>query len=110
MNVVIDAVGEPDFLLIVGERDAVARAAVWNPGPGSDIPFLGPAETLHFDVLDHLAGFHIRDFEAEQIVGIRIDQRSIVVDHEHADVVRELDGLHQLVRSGIGNAHDLAVG
>jgi hypothetical protein len=61
------------------------------------MPWLGTAVALHlallvarhFDVLQHLAGLQVADFEAEQIVDVDVDARLRPVDRERADDVRE---------------------
>src|ERR1022692_4636757 len=73
VNVVVDAVREPELFLIVRQGDAVTRTAVGNSRPRSDVPLLGPSETLHFHLVQNPAAFHIGDHEAQQVIGVRID-------------------------------------
>ena len=68
MQPAVVRVGEPEFLLVRRQSDAVARAAV---------PFgFALLITLHFDAIQHFAGHQVADFKPEQFVHIHKTERA----------------------------------
>lgn len=68
VNIVIDAICQPDFFLVRRKRDPVALARIVARG-------LTGWESLHRNVVKLFAGFHISHFESENVVGIYECQR-----------------------------------
>ncbi len=71
VRIVVRPVGNPDFFLVMGERDAVADRAV-PPGLSLD-------EGGRGNFVENLAGLKIRDCDAEQIVDVDVDQRLLAL-------------------------------
>ena len=92
---VIDVVHHPDLAFIRRQGDAMAGAAVSEEVLRSHRPTSPSTFGRGFDALDHLAGLHVGDFEAQQIIEIGIDARRVVIDHEGTNVIRERDRLDE---------------
>ena len=93
----IVGVGEPNFLFVGREADAVAGAAV----------SLGVAdfEALDFDAMKQFSGVEVADFEAEKAVFVDVAEGAGAIDGEGANEVSE--GAHFFddgVGFGVGHA------
>lgn len=92
-------VGEPDFLFIGGHGDAVAGAAVAFDG--------AHFVAMDFDAVEHFAGAHVADFEAEEGVDIDEAEGLGAVDGEGADGLAEgADGFGDFVGFGVGDGEE----
>src|ERR1051326_1680724 len=65
MDVVIDAVREPNLPLVIRQGDSVARTSMRNDWARHYIPLLRPAEPGHLHFLDDLPALDIRDEETQ---------------------------------------------
>ena len=96
VHALVRAIGDPEFLFVWREPDAVAGAAMAFHGT-----FL---EAFHFDAVQLLAGFNVADFEAEQFVNADEAQGLAAVHSEWADGRAErANGPVAGVSGGIGD-------
>ena len=96
MDEVVGAVGQPEFLFIGSQGDAVAGAAV-----ALDRALL---VALHFHAVEHLAGPDIAHFKPKQLVYVYEAERVASVHGERADDIRErTHGGRDLMIAGAGD-------
>src|SRR4051794_17258392 len=91
------AVGGPDFPAVGRHRDAMAGRAM-AAGAG-----LEPTDLY---APNHFAGRDIADFETEQAIHDRVDERAVSIDRERPHRAAERsDLLHHLMRRRIRDPH-----
>ena len=110
MYLLEDAVGQPDFLAVLGDRDAVAGTAMGNTRPRRTVPHLAPVDAGHLHRLQDLACPGVGDDEPHEVVLVDIDSGRILVQHLNTDIVGKLDLADDLGSGDIGNLQQLAVG
>src|SRR5947207_567193 len=96
MNAAVCRIGEPKFLFIRGQSDAMA----WTPVALSQTFLVA----RNLDTVEHLPGLEVPDFEAEKLVHVDKAERLTPVDGKRADRVAERSNLiHN--RMGFGIRH-----
>jgi len=79
VNVVVHAIGQPDFFLIRRERNPMALSGIVASR------FAG-WKSLHRDVVKLLAGFYVAHLESENIVGVHECQRIASIHGKGANI------------------------
>src|SRR5947208_10576322 len=99
MKAAVESIRQPDLLFIRGQADAVAWTTValrWSF-----------AKSFHLDPMQHLAGFQISDFKAEQFIDVHKAKALTAVDRERSNYFAErADFPRHLMGFRVGNAQE----